>query len=72
MGAAKGIPRNVKVNKDEIISRIQHCMKYEERVYARTMLGFILQKQEDCHGNGDKIIKEIKDALGGEKFKVLV
>jgi hypothetical protein len=34
-------------------------------------MGFILSKQEDCHGTGDKIIKEIKDALGEDKFKVI-
>jgi len=34
------------------------------------MFGFLLEKEEDCHGNGDKIIKQIKDKVGEEKFKV--
>jgi len=70
MGAAKGIPRNVKVDKDELIKRIENTMNHKGYIYARTMLGFILEKEEDCHGSGDKIIKQIKDKLGEEKFKV--
>ncbi|XP_031559995.1 hemicentin-1-like [Actinia tenebrosa] len=69
MGAAGGIPKNVKVDKDEMIERIKKAMDHKGYTYARTMMGFILQKQEDCHGTGDKIIKEIKDALGEDKFK---
>ncbi|KAK3738877.1 hypothetical protein QZH41_014661 [Actinostola sp. cb2023] len=69
MGAAKGIPWNVKIKKDVLIKRIQDSMKHKGHIYARTMMGFILEKADDCHGTGDKIIKEIKDALGEDKFK---
>ena len=70
MGAAKGIPKNVKVKKDVLIKRIQDSMNHKGYIYARTMMGFILEKEEDCHGTGDKIIKQIKDTLGDDKFKV--
>ncbi|KAK3738880.1 hypothetical protein QZH41_014662 [Actinostola sp. cb2023] len=69
MGAAKGIPKNVKVNKEDLIKRIEDSMNHKGYIYARTMMGFILEKEEDCHGNGDKIIKQIKDKLGDDKFK---
>jgi len=69
MGAAKGIPKNVKVKEEEMIKRIEQAMNHKGYIYARTMLGFILEKQEDCHGEGDKIIKQIKDKLGEDKFK---
>jgi len=69
MGAAKGIPKNVKVSKDELIKRIEDSMNHKGYIYARTMMGFILEKEEDCHGSGDKIIIQIKDKLGEDKFK---
>merc|ERR1719309_791260 len=69
MGAAKGIPKNVKVKEEEMIKRIEQAMNHKGYIYARTMLGFILEKQEDSHGEGDKIIKQIKDKPGEDKFK---
>lgn len=71
MGAAKGIPRNVIVDKDVMIDRIKKAMNHKEYTYARTLVGFILQKQEDCKGTGGKIIKDIKDALGENVFQVI-
>lgn len=69
MGAAKGIPKNVTVDKDKLIKRIEDSMGQKDYIYARIMLGFILEKEEDCHGSGDKIITQIKDKLGEDKFK---
>jgi hypothetical protein len=68
--AAKGLPPHLVLNKEDLIGRIQRSLDTNGRIYARTMLGFILQKEKDCHRTGDKIIKEIKDALGEDKFKV--
>lgn len=68
--AAKGLPSHLTLNKQDLIGRIRKSLEKNGRIYARTMLGFILQKLEDCHRTGDRIINEIKDTLGEEKFRV--
>jgi hypothetical protein len=72
MEIAKGIPTNVRVNKDEIIQRIKASVKQDGFVYGRLMLGILMENEDNCKGTGDKLIKEIKDELGEEDFKVLV
>ncbi|KAK3736430.1 hypothetical protein QZH41_014496, partial [Actinostola sp. cb2023] len=66
---AKGMPTNVRLDKTNLIERIKKSVVHKGLTYARTMLGFLLQKQLYCHLTGDTIIKEIKDALGEDKFK---
>jgi len=69
---AKGMPTNVRLDKTNLIERIKKSVVHKGLTYARTMLGFLLQKQLYCHLTGDTIIKEIKDALGEDKFKVKI
>ncbi|XP_048584539.1 uncharacterized protein LOC5510519 isoform X4 [Nematostella vectensis] len=63
------IPKNVKVTEEEMMERLVKAAKHKGREYARMMLGFILQKQDDCHGKSDKIIDDIKKNLGDDDFK---
>ncbi|XP_031561318.1 hemicentin-1-like [Actinia tenebrosa] len=66
---AGGIPSNVAVRKDEIIKRIKDAVKNDGFVYGRLMLGILMENEEDCKGNGDKIIGEIKNELGEDDFR---
>lgn len=70
MSTATSIPKNVKVDVDEIMDRIKKAMDHKGHVYARTMLGLVLRKEEECSTSGNKIIKKIKEVLGEKKFKV--